>query len=70
KITDASGNPYAAKDRVIDQTGTRLGTGIDYDFSATAGLHLRRTWMSQKDKNFIQDQFKGNETTIELKIFF
>jgi hypothetical protein len=54
----------------IDQTGYRFGTGIDYDFSPEANIHLRRTWMSSSDKNFVKDEFKGNETIIELKIYF
>lgn len=54
----------------INQTGWGLGAGIDYDFTSTASLHLRHTRMSQKDKNFLFDRFKGSETNLELKIFF
>jgi hypothetical protein len=54
----------------IDQTGYAFGGGIDYDFTANAGIHLRHKWMSHKDKNFVLDQFKGQETTLELKVFF
>lgn len=54
----------------IDQVGYAYGGGIDYDFTANAGIHLRHKWMSHKDKNFVLDQFQGQETTLELKIFF
>lgn len=54
----------------VDQLGTGYGAGIDYDFSDHAGIYLRHRWMEHKDKNFVMDEFKGQETTIELKVFF
>lgn len=54
----------------IDQYGYALGGGIDYDFTPTAGIHLRHKYMYHKDKNFTLDEFRGFETTVELKIFF
>ena len=54
----------------IDQVGHAYGGGIDYDFMANAGLHFRFKYMDHKDKNFVLDQFKGYETTVELKIWF
>ncbi len=54
----------------IDQYGYAIGGGIDYDFTPTAGIHLRHKYMYHKDKNFVLDEFRGFETTVELKIFF
>ena len=71
RIDDASGKPtFDPNGKTINQSGFGFGVGIDYDFSSTAGLHLRHTWMSHKDKNFVLDEFKGQETTFELKLFF
>lgn len=53
-----------------DQFGTGYGVGIDYDFSPKAGLFFRHRWFDHKDKNFIRDEFKGQESSVELKIFF
>lgn len=54
----------------LDQYGYAIGGGIDYDFTPTAGIHLRHKYMYHKDKNFVLDEFRGFETTVELKIFF
>jgi hypothetical protein len=54
----------------INQTGHAYGGGIDYDFAKDAGIHWRLKFMDHKDKNFVLDQFKGFETTLELKIWF
>ncbi|HEY8402604.1 MAG TPA: hypothetical protein VIK89_15150 [Cytophagaceae bacterium] len=56
--------------KAIDQTGKAVGFGIDYDFTSNAGIHLRHTRFDHNDKNFVLDKFKGNETTLELKLFF
>ncbi|MFN3405202.1 MAG: hypothetical protein ACK40G_13975 [Cytophagaceae bacterium] len=53
-----------------DQTGYGVGLGLSYDFHRTAGIHLRHRWMTHEDKNFKADRFKGQESTVELKIFF
>lgn len=54
----------------IDQYGYGYGFGIDYDFGNNIGLFLRHRWMYHKDRNFVLDEFKGQETTVELKLFF
>jgi len=54
----------------MDQLGTGYGFGIDYDFAPNAGLFVRHRWMSSKDYNFTLDRFKGQETVVELKVFF
>ncbi len=54
----------------IDQIGRGLGVGLDIDFGDYAGVYLRHRYMDHRDKNFINDKFKGHESTIELKVFF
>jgi hypothetical protein len=54
----------------IDQVGHAYGTGIDYDFMPNAGLHFRIKYMDHKDRNFVLDQYRGYESTVELKIWF
>ena len=53
-----------------EQFGTGYGLGIDYDFAQTAGLYFRHRWFDHKDKNFKLDKFSGQESSVELKIFF
>jgi hypothetical protein len=63
ELSDENGRP-------LNQKGTGLGFGIDYDFSPSAGLFIRHRWMQHKDINFTLDQFKGRESIVELKLFF
>ena len=56
--------------RPRNQEGWGLGLGFDYDLSKHAALFMRRRWYSFKDKSFTRDEFKGTETTLELKIAF
>jgi len=60
----------AENGKPLDQFGKSIGIGLDYDFMKTGGLHLRHKWFSHQDKNFVLDKFKGQETYVELKIFF
>ncbi len=59
----------APERRVIDQTGHAWGIGAGYDITNKTSIHIRHKWMDHTDKNFIQDVFKGQESTIELKMF-
>lgn len=59
-----------ANAKTVNQLGQGVGVGIDYDFSPTAGLHLRHKYMWHEDKNFVLDKYDGHETYLELKIFF
>lgn len=54
----------------LNQTGTGFGAGIDYDFADNAGIYLRHRWMQHRDESFVLDQFKGQETVVEIKISF
>ena len=67
-------NGYVTTDKETgkarDQFGTGYGIGIDYDFASTAGIYFRHRWFDHKDSNFKLDRFKGQESSVELKIFF
>lgn len=70
-IKDIYGKPVADPNgKPINQTGHGYGLGVDYNFHQRASLHFRNRWFDFKDKNFTRDHFKGNEATVELKIFF
>ena len=47
-----------------------LGFGFDIQLHDGAFLFLRHSRFSFKDKNFLETNIKGSETTIELKINF
>ena len=53
-----------------NQVGKSLGLGTDILLSNSATVYVRQRWFSFDDKSFDKEQFKGQETTIELKIFF
>lgn len=54
----------------MNQYSEGIGVGLDYDFADFAGLYIRHRWMRHDDINFVKDKFKGQETTVELKVFF
>jgi hypothetical protein len=56
--------------RPLDQTGWGVGLGMDISLGRNAGLYLRYRWFYFKDENFALDTFKGQETLVELKVFF
>jgi hypothetical protein len=53
-----------------DQLATGIGTGFDWMIADNAGLYLRYRWMEFEDRNLVVDRYRGEEATIELKIFF
>ncbi|MBX9853554.1 MAG: hypothetical protein K2X86_17560 [Cytophagaceae bacterium] len=70
-IKDANGRPVADPNgKPIDATGHGYGLGLDYNFHSRASLHVRHRWFNYADKNFTLDKFKGNEMTVEFKVFF
>lgn len=70
-ITDIDGVPvYDATGKPMNQSGYGFGVGCDYDFASRASLHYRHRWYNHEDANFVDDTFKGQEVTIELKVFF
>ena len=54
----------------MNQYSEGYGVGLDYDFADFAGLYLRHRWMYHDDINFVKDKFQGQQTTVELKVFF
>ena len=72
-MVDAAQTTYDLKQETgkpRNQFGTGFGIGIDYDFASTAGIYFRHRWFDHKDSNFKLDRFKGQESSVELKIFF
>jgi hypothetical protein len=70
-ITNFNGVPVNDPNgRPIDQQDYGFGIGTDYNFTKNAGLYLRHRWFSHKDYHFIRDRFKGQETSLEVKVFF
>jgi hypothetical protein len=53
-----------------NQQGISYAIGLDLQLSKNVGLYLRQRWMTYQDFSFELDQYKGSETTVELKIFF
>ena len=56
--------------RPKNQTGYSFATGLDIQLSKSAGLYLRQRWMDYQDSSYANDQYKGFETTVEVKMFF
>ena len=56
--------------RPRDQEGWGLGIGFDQSLGRNAGLFVRHRWFAFEDRNFNLDQFAGQETVVELKVFF
>jgi len=78
-------NTYAGVERIIgndrtllnfdtelplNQTGYGFGGGLDISLSRNAGLFLRHRWFFFEDENFPLDRFEGQESMVELKVFF
>jgi hypothetical protein len=54
----------------LDQLGTAVGIGFDWQITQNSGLYVRHRWMEFEDRSFRDDRFKGTELTVELKTFF
>ncbi len=53
-----------------NQIGKSVGLGLDILISNSTNIYFRQRWFSFDDSSFNKEQFKGQESTIELKIFF
>ncbi|MCB0851934.1 MAG: hypothetical protein KDD63_06935, partial [Bacteroidetes bacterium] len=53
-----------------NQLGRGIGLGFDWTVSENAAFYVRQRFMNFEDKSFSLDKYKGNETTVELKVFF
>ncbi len=69
-IANYSTQTDATTRRPKNQTGYSWATGADIHLSKNVGLYLRQRWMQYADANFSLDQYKGWETTVEIKAFF
>ena len=56
--------------RPRNQFGYGYGLGLDYTIAKNTALFIRHRWFEFEDTSFELDQFKGTETTLELKITF
>lgn len=56
--------------RPLNQSNIGLGIGFDYMIAKNTGLYFRHRWFTFEDSSFKNDNFKGHESTIELKIYF
>jgi|TARA_R110000737_G_scaffold115473_1_gene148381 hypothetical protein len=67
-------NDQTTKDVITNTPRNQLGTsysiGLDILLSKNVGLYVRQRWMNYKDVSFSLDQYKGTETTVELKLYF
>ena len=54
----------------LDQLGTAIGIGFDWQLTENSGLYVRHRWMEFEDRSFPDDKFRGTELTVELKTFF
>lgn len=54
----------------LNQKSRHVGLGMDVKLSENAGLFVRHRRFRQQGESFVLDDIKGNETTVELKIFF
>lgn len=56
--------------RPLNQTGYGIGAGVDISLGRNAGLFIRHRWFYFEDESFSLDQFRGQESLVELKVFF
>ncbi|GAB5556757.1 MAG: hypothetical protein SchgKO_09700 [Schleiferiaceae bacterium] len=56
--------------RPLNQTGWGIGVGFDISLGRNAGLFVRHRWFSFEDTSYELDKFSGQESSVELKVFF
>jgi hypothetical protein len=56
--------------RPLNQSNLALGAGFDIMIAKNTGLYFRHRWFSFEDRSYSLDNFRGHESTVELKIFF
>ena len=57
-------------DNPKNQEGFSYAFGFDILLAKNTGLYIRHRWMKYNDYSYEIDQYKGMETSVELKIFF
>ncbi|NND94400.1 MAG: hypothetical protein HKN45_06000, partial [Flavobacteriales bacterium] len=53
-----------------NQVGTGFGSGLDLNIGKNALFTFRHRFFYFKDKSFANDRFRGQETMLEIKVFF
>lgn len=53
-----------------DQIGKGTGFGLDFTLSNNTTIYFRHRWIRFQDNSFKDEDFKGTESNIELKIYF
>lgn len=56
--------------RPRNQEGIGLGTGLDLSLGKNALFALRHRYFQFEDRSFSLDKFSGQETMVEIKVFF
>ena len=54
----------------INIVQTAIGFGLDWDFTARAGLHFRYKWMTNTDQTVSDNDWKGHYFQAETKMWF
>lgn len=60
----------ARTQRPLNQNGYGVGAGFDVSLGKNAGLYFRHRWIFFEDTSFPLDTYIGQETMVELKVFF
>jgi len=66
-VTGELGDP---ENSTLDQKSRHLGFGMDVKISEEVGLYLRHRRFQQRDDGFVLDNIRGQESSLEFKIFF
>jgi hypothetical protein len=69
-IANYNTNVNVISRRPRNQEGWSIATGLDVSLGKNAGLYLRQRWLNYQDRSFSRDQYKGYETSMEIKIAF
>lgn len=70
KVTGSKETELAPNGNPINQVGYAYGAGLDFDIKERAGIYIRYRIFSHKDVNFTLDKFRGQEASVEFKVFF
>ncbi len=68
--TTAANGVGGVTGKARNQIGRGFGIGADIALTNHSYLFIRQRWFSFDDKYFLNENFQGQETTVELKIYF
>jgi len=66
-VTGELGDP---ENSTLDQKSRHLGFGLDVKISDEVGFFIRHRRFQQRDEGFVLDDIRGQESSLEFKIFF